>query len=94
MGTVVFPGAAHKFFLDATAEERARRRVKQLEKTGQKVQFDEILAQIVKRDQDDCSRSLAPLKAAADAVIVDSSEMTIEEVVDFMLAGIKNTEKK
>jgi len=94
MGTVVFPGAAHKFFLDATAEERARRRVKQLEEKGQKVQFDEILAQIAKRDQDDRSRSLAPLKAAADAVIVDSSTMTIEEVVDFMLAGIKNTQKR
>jgi cytidylate kinase len=90
MGTVVFPEAAHKFFLDATAEERAKRRVKQLEEKGQKVQFDEILAQIVKRDQDDRSRSLAPLKAAADAVIVDSSEKTIEEVVEFMLAGIKN----
>ena len=88
MGTVVFPGAAHKFFLDATAEERALRRVKQLEEKGQKVQFDEILAQIVKRDQDDRSRSLAPLKAAADAVIVDSSAMTIEEVVDFMLACV------
>ena len=91
MGTVVFPGAAHKFFLDATAGERARRRVKQLEEKGQKVKFDEILAQIAKRDQDDRSRSLAPLKAAADAVIIDSSAMTIEEVVDFMLAGIKNT---
>jgi cytidylate kinase len=91
MGTVVFPGAAYKFFLDATAEERAQRRVKQLMEKGQQVQFDEILAQIVKRDQDDRSRSLAPLKAAADAVIVDSSEMSIEEVVDFMLADIKNT---
>ena len=91
MGTVVFPGAAHKFFLDATAEERTQRRVKQLEEKGQQVQYDEILAQIVKRDQDDRSRSLAPLKAAEDAVIVDSSDMTIEQVVDFMLAGIKNT---
>jgi cytidylate kinase len=88
MGTVVFPEAAHKFFLDATAEERALRRVKQLEEKDQKVQFDEMLAQIVKRDQDDRSRSLAPLKAAADAVIVDSSAMTIEEVVDFMLACV------
>jgi cytidylate kinase len=88
MGTVVFPEAAHKFFLDATAEERALRRVRQLEEKGQQVQYDEILAQIVKRDQDDRSRSLAPLKAAADAVIVDSSEMTIEEVVDFMLACV------
>ena len=89
MGTVVFPGAAHKFFLDAKPEERAHRRVKQLAEKGQKVQFDEILAQIIKRDQNDRSRSLAPLRAAEDAIIVDSSAMTIEEVVDFMLAGIK-----
>jgi cytidylate kinase len=90
MGTVVFPGAAHKFFLDASPEERASRRLKQLADKGLKVQFDEILTQIVKRDMDDRSRSLAPLKPAADAVVVDSSEMTIEQVVDLMLAGIKN----
>ena len=90
MGTVVFPNAAHKFFLDATAEERARRRVRQLEENGQQVKYDEILAQITKRDRDDRNRSLAPLKAAADAVIVDSSTMTIEQVVDFMFAKIKS----
>jgi cytidylate kinase len=91
MGTVVFPNAAHKFFLDATAEERARRRVRQLEEKGQDVQYDEILAQIVKRDRDDRNREIAPLKAAADAVIVDSSQMTIAQVVDFIIAGIRNT---
>ena len=89
MGTVVFPDAANKFFLDATPEERAERRRKQLAEKGQHIEFEEILAQILKRDHDDSSRSLAPLRPAQDAVIVDSSAMTIDEVVSFMLASIK-----
>lgn len=89
MGTVVFPDAKYKFFLDATPEERALRRQKQLLEKGQKVEYEEILSQIRKRDQDDSSRSLAPLKPAADAMVIDSSEMSIEEVVSFMLAVIE-----
>jgi cytidylate kinase len=88
MGTIVFPDAMHKFFLDATPEERAMRRQKQLEESGQKVEFQELLAQIQKRDRNDSSRSLAPLQPAEDAVIIDSSEMNIDEVVSFMLAAI------
>jgi len=88
MGTIVFPDAMHKFFLDATPEERAKRRHKQFLENGQQVEFEEILAQIQKRDRDDSRRSLAPLKPAEDAVIIDSSEMSIEEVVSFMLAAI------
>ena len=84
-GTVVFPEADLKFYLDASPEERARRRSAQLREQGQMVDEKEILIQIRKRDQDDSARSLAPLKAAADAVIIDSSIMTIEEVVNFML---------
>lgn len=93
MGTVVFPDALHKFFLDASPEERAKRRQIQLAENGQKVEFQEILDQIQKRDADDSSRALAPLKPAEDAVIVDSSEMSIEEVISFMLAAI-NAKKK
>ena len=89
MGTIVFPDAMHKFFLDATPEERAMRRQKQLEESGQKIEFQELLAQIQKRDRDDSSRSLAPLQPAEDAVIIDSSEMNIDEVVSFMLTAIK-----
>ncbi len=89
MGTVVFPDAKYKFFLDATPEERALRRQKQLLEKGQKVEYEEILSQIRKRDLDDSSRSLAPLKPAADAIVIDSSEMSIEEVVSFMLAVIE-----
>jgi cytidylate kinase len=88
MGTVVFPDAMHKFFLDASPEERAMRRQKQLEESGQKIDFQELLAQIQKRDRDDSSRSLAPLHPAEDAVIIDSSEMNVEEVVSFMLAAV------
>ena len=93
MGTVVFPDAMHKFFLDASPEERAKRRQKQLAENGQKIKYQEILAQIQKRDADDSSRTLAPLKPAEDAVIVDSSNMSIEEVVSFMLAAIDAKKK-
>lgn len=84
-GTVVFPEAELKFYLDASPEERARRRSAQLREQGHVVDEKEILTQIKKRDQDDSARSLAPLKAATDAVVIDSSVMTIEEVVNFML---------
>lgn len=88
MGTVVFPQAKHKFFLSASAEERARRRTAQLQQKGLAANHDEILEQIKKRDHDDSVRSLAPLKAADDAVIIDSSTMTIDEVVQFMMDTI------
>lgn len=88
MGTVVFPDAMHKFFLDASPEERAKRRQKQLAEKGQQIELQEILEQIQKRDADDSSRTLAPLKPAEDAAIVDSSNMSIEEVVSFMFAKI------
>ncbi len=84
-GTVVFPQAGYKFYLDASAEERARRRCKQLHEKGQDVNEKEILTQLIRRDQDDSSRTIAPLKAAPDAVIINSSRMTIVEVLDFML---------
>ncbi|MGV1100812.1 (d)CMP kinase [Thiovibrio sp. JS02] len=88
MGTVVFPGAAHKFFLDASPAERARRRHAQLREKGQETDYQEILDQIEKRDYDDSRRALAPLKAADDAIVIDSSGMTPAEVIDFMLERI------
>ena len=93
MGTIVFPDAMHKFFLDASPEERAQRRQKQLAENGQKVEFQEILAQIQKRDRADSGRSLAPLQPAEDAVITDSSEMSIDEVVSFMLAAVNKKQQ-
>lgn len=88
-GTVVFPYAAWKFYLDADPEERARRRVHQLTLNGEQVDEQEILAQIIKRDRDDSERTIAPLKAAADAVWIDSSHLSAAEVIGQMLKVIR-----
>ncbi len=80
MGTVVFPDAQVKIFLDASAKVRAQRRVRQLEQKGEKPDFGEILKAIEERDYRDRNREVAPLKPAADAAVIDSSEMGIEEV--------------
>jgi len=94
MGTVVFPRAAHKFFLDATPEERARRRVAQLREQGQQVNEAEILAQIIERDRADRGRVVAPLKAAEDAVHVDSSRLDIAGVVALMHETIQRRRRE
>jgi len=93
MGTVVLPDARFKFFLDATPEERVMRRQKQLLEKGQKAEYKQLLSQIQKRDRDDSSRSLAPLKPAADAIIIDSSRMSIDEVVSFILQYVHGNER-
>ena len=80
MGTVVFPDAEVKIFLDASAEVRAHRRVLQLEKAGRSADYARILEEIKQRDDRDRNRAVAPLKPAADALILDSSELSIEEV--------------
>jgi CMP/dCMP kinase len=80
IGTVVFPDAAHKFFLDADIRERARRRVRQLRLQGSPADEKEVLEMIRKRDQDDRARSVAPLKKAEDALLIDTTGITIEEV--------------
>jgi cytidylate kinase len=90
-GTVVFPQAEYKFYMDASPEERARRRQLQLKEKGQEVEFQILLEQITKRDSDDSARSLAPLKPAQDAVIVDTSSLSIEEVVSAMLEKIRTS---
>jgi cytidylate kinase len=81
-GTVVFPTAEAKFFLTATEEERARRRVAELTATGAAVDYDQTLREIRERDQRDASRDVAPMRPADDAVLVDSSTQTIEQVVE------------
>lgn len=81
IGTVVFPEAEMKIYLDASAEERARRRSLEIEQRGGKANYDEILASIRKRDQIDSSREVAPLKPANDAHIIGSDGKTIEEVL-------------
>lgn len=81
MGTVVFPGADVKVFLTASAEERARRRYDQLVAAGQEADFRSIVAAIEERDARDSSRSVAPLKAAEDAVLLDSTHLTVDQVL-------------
>ena len=90
-GTVVFPDAAWKFFLDASAEIRAQRRAAQLRSKGESVNEQALLAQIIKRDKDDRERSLAPLRAAVDAIVLDSTETPADAVVERMHAHILAT---
>ncbi|MFT7560737.1 MAG: cytidylate kinase [Flavobacteriales bacterium] len=81
MGTVVFPNATCKFYLTASAEERARRRVKQLEERGaHSVSYELTLSDIQERDDRDMNRKTAPLRPAEDAIMLDSTSMGIEEV--------------
>ena len=86
MGTVVFPGAPLKIYLTASAEERARRRHKQLKEKGLTVNIADLSQEIRERDLRDSSRPVAPLRPAEDAVILDSTELGIEQVVDQVLA--------
>jgi CMP/dCMP kinase len=80
-GTVVFPDAAYKFFLDAKPEERARRRVEQLQRNGVVTSLQKILELTLERDKNDRNRSVAPLKQADDALLIDTTELTLESVV-------------
>ncbi len=88
MGTAVFPGADVKFFLDARPEVRARRRAAQLAAMGRPAEYAEILDQIRKRDDQDRNRAAAPLVPADDAVIIDTSDLTVDEVFAAMLARV------
>jgi len=89
MGTVVFPHADAKIFLDASADERAERRYKQLIEKGLSANLADLVSEIQERDDRDRNRSVAPLCAADDAVIIDSSNMTIEAVKQQVLDVVK-----
>ncbi|GLQ99700.1 (d)CMP kinase [Dyella mobilis] len=89
MGTVIFPDAAFKVFLTASAAERAKRRYKQLKEKGLSVTLATLQSEIEARDARDASRAVAPLKPAADAVLVDTTGMGIEDVVAKVLAVVK-----
>lgn len=80
MGTTVFPEAAHKFFLDASAEVRAKRRYNQLKQKGFSASLRSLIEEIEQRDQRDRSRAVSPLRAADDAITIDTSLMNIDEV--------------
>lgn len=81
MGTIVFPEAQIKLFLDASAEERAKRRVKQLQLKGFNANFEQILGEIKERDYRDRNRAVAPLVPAKDALVLDSTHLSIDEVI-------------
>lgn len=89
IGTFVLPNANFKFFLTATSHERARRRFLQLEQKGEKVDFEELEADIISRDYNDSHREVAPLKQAQDAFVVDTTNMSIAQVIDFVEGKIK-----
>ncbi|MGF1799576.1 (d)CMP kinase [Vibrio gigantis] len=90
MGTVVFLEAEAKIFLDASAEERANRRLKQLQQKGLDVKFDDLLSEIQERDDRDRNRPVAPLRPAEDALVLDSTSMNVEQVVEKALHYIES----
>jgi len=85
MGTVVFPEAFLKIYLDATVEERAQRRFLQLKKSGYNAKLADLITDIIQRDLRDKTRAVAPLKPAEDAILVDTSQMKIEEVFNLIV---------
>jgi cytidylate kinase len=82
IGTVVLPGAELKIFLTASTEERARRRYKELLERGQNSSLEAVLADLKKRDEMDINRTISPLKPAEDAIIIDTENFSLEQVVD------------
>ncbi|WP_136796116.1 MULTISPECIES: (d)CMP kinase [Desulfosediminicola] len=90
-GTVVFPGAAHKFFLVADPKERAHRRVLQLRAKGEEADEKEILAMTIERDKNDRERAIAPLIQAEDAMAIDTTRLTIDEVCEEVLKAVRNS---
>ena len=83
--TVVFPNAEFKFFITASAETRAKRRYEELKQKGENVIYEEILEDINKRDHSDTTREISPLRIADDAIVLDTSESSIDEVVDKLI---------
>ena len=93
IGTCVLPNADIKLFMTASAEVRAKRRYLELQQKGSTESYESVLQKIIERDEQDTHREVAPLKAADDAVILDTSDMSVEEVVDYLvgLAGKKDS---
>lgn len=85
IGTVVFPEADFKFFLTAAAEERAQRRFMEDQLTNSNVNYEQILAEMIERDRRDSTRADSPLKVAEDAIVVDSSGLSIQQVFECMM---------
>jgi len=89
IGTVVFPNAKYKFYLTATDEERANRRFIELTQKGEKTTFEEVLEDMRRRDHNDSTREITPLRKADDADEIDSTNMSIDEVVGYIIEEVK-----
>jgi len=89
IGTVVFPDAKYKFYLDADVNERSRRRHKELREAGEKVSLEEIKKDVLERDESDMKRSVGALKKASDAIFIDTTKLSIDGVVEQLLSHIK-----
>ncbi len=90
--TIVFPNADFKFYLDASVTERAKRRLAELQRQNVDITLAAVEAEITDRDEKDKTRAHSPLRAADDAIIVDTTDKTIDEVVDFIIATVCNAE--
>jgi cytidylate kinase len=93
IGTVVFPKAAHKFFLVASPDEKVRRRAAQYERRGERVDEEAMRKEVEERDRVDTQRAVAPLRAAADAIVIDTDRLDVDEVVDLILKNIDASQK-
>ena len=93
IGTVVFPNAEVKFYLDADPKERAQRRFEELAGKGIPVGYQETLEEVMQRDRNDTSRLVSPLRKAQDAIVIDSTDLSVEEVVERMVRSIQEREK-
>ena len=89
IGTEILPDADYKFFITASPQARAKRRYLQLVEDGQKADFDEVLKEIIIRDETDTNREICPLRKADDAIMLDTSDMSFLEVVDTVMGYIK-----
>ncbi|HZH34680.1 MAG TPA: (d)CMP kinase [Pyrinomonadaceae bacterium] len=93
IGTVVFPHADIKFFLTAKPESRAARRLEELKAKNTKANFEETLSEITERDERDASREDSPLSIAEDSIVIDSTELSAEEVFEQMLAAVREKQR-
>ena len=94
IGTVVFPSADHKFFLTASLDEKVRRRAAQFEKRGEHVDTEAMRREVEERDRVDTQRAVAPLRPSPDAVVIDTDDLDVEEVVNLILRQVGKVRKQ
>ena len=90
IGSVVFPNAEYKFFLDAKIEDRAKRRLKEFSSYGEKITYQEVIDQLKNRDRLDSTRKISPLIRSKDAILIDTSKLTIKQQIEKIISFIKS----